>query len=141
MYVLMKETVVAFLKCLASHNLSGGTWVNYKILWRVYSVSRRKFELDMSRTQALPMSIIVQQAATIYSFVIFLQTALHISEDNLIHHREHTQTAIITSGTGQTVFATVRWRGGVRTPRQRKVANSVRTVPDVAITVWVCSWW
>ena len=73
-----------------------------------------------------------------------MQTALHVSDDTLIHHQEHTQT-VITSGTGQTVFATVRWRGGVGTavptpPHQRKVANMVRPVPDV-ITVWVYSWW
>ena len=82
--------------------------------------------------------------ATIYSFIIFLQRYLHISDDTLIHHQEHNQT-IITSGTGRTVFATVRWRGGVGTvpnpPRQRTVASTVRPVPDVVITVWVCSWW
>jgi len=54
------------------------------------------------------LSITVQQDMTIYSFlIIFLQTALHVLDDNLIHHQEHTQ-AVITSGTGQTVFATVR---------------------------------
>ena len=26
-------------------------------------------------------------------------------------------------------------------PHQRTVANTVRPVPDVVITVWVCSWW
>jgi len=26
-------------------------------------------------------------------------------------------------------------------PRQRTVANTVRPVPDVVITVWGCSWW
>jgi len=26
-------------------------------------------------------------------------------------------------------------------PRQRAVANTVRPVPDIVITVWVCSWW
>ena len=53
------------------------------------------------------MSIRVQQDATIYSFIIFLQTALHVSDNTLIHHQEHTQTVII-SGNGRTVFATVR---------------------------------
>ena len=50
---------------------------------------------------------------------------------------------ITTSGTGRTVFATVRWRGVVvpSPPRQRTVANTVRPVPDVVITVWICSWW
>ena len=38
----------------------------------------------------------------------FLQTALHISDDTLIHNQEHIQTVIATSGTGRTVFATVR---------------------------------
>ena len=91
------------------------------------------------------MSITVQHNATTYSFIIFLQTALHVSDDTLIHQQEHIEI-VITSGTGQTVFATVRWRGGVRTgrvptpPQQRTVANTVQRVPDV-ITVWVCSWW
>ena len=30
----------------------------------------------------------------------FLQTALHVSEDNLTHHQEHIQTVITTSGVG-----------------------------------------
>ena len=51
------------------------------------------------------MSIIVQLDATIYSIICFLQTAPHISDDNLIHHQEHIQT-VITSGTVRTVFAT-----------------------------------
>ena len=53
------------------------------------------------------MSIIVQQDATIYSFIIFLQTALHVSDETLIHHQEHTQNLITTSGNGRTVFGTV----------------------------------
>ena len=47
------------------------------------------------------LSIIVQQDATSYSFVIFLQTALHVLGYTLIHHQEHTQTVITTSGTGR----------------------------------------
>jgi hypothetical protein len=50
------------------------------------------------------MSIIVQQDATIYSFIIFLQTALHVSDDIHIHHQEHTQTVITTSGIGRTAM-------------------------------------
>ena len=61
------------------------------------------------------MSIIVRQDATIYIFIIFLQTALHVSDDTLTHHQEHTQTVIATSGTGRTVYATVHCRGGVET--------------------------
>ena len=53
------------------------------------------------------MLIIVQKYVTIYSFIIFLQTALHVSDNTLIHHQEHTQT-VITSDTGRTVFATAR---------------------------------
>ena len=89
------------------------------------------------------MSIIFQRDATIYSFIIFLQTAVHVSGDTLIHHQEHTQTVITTSGTGRTVFATIHWHGGVRTspPQQRTVANTVRPVPDVVTTVCMCSWW
>jgi len=46
------------------------------------------------------MLIIAQQDATMYSFIIFLQTALHVLGDILIHHQEHTKTVITTSGTG-----------------------------------------
>ena len=81
------------------------------------------------------MSIIVQQDGTICSFIRFLQTALHVSDDTLIHHREHTQTVITTPGTGRTLFAT----GIPPRPQQRTVANTVRPVPDVLITVCVCS--
>ena len=74
----------------------------------------------------------------------FCKTALHVSDDTLTHHQEHTKS-IITSGTGRTVFATVRCCGGVVTvttpPKQRTVANTFRPVPDVVITVCVCSWW
>ena len=89
------------------------------------------------------MSITVKQDATMYSFIIFLQTALHVSGDTLIHHQEHIQTVITTSGTGRTVFATVRWRGGVvpNPSRQRMIANTVRAVPDAVITAYMCSWW
>ena len=34
----------------------------------------------------------------------FLQTALHVSDDTLIHHQEHTQTVITTSGTDRTAM-------------------------------------
>ena len=37
----------------------------------------------------------------------FLQTALYVSDDTLIHHQEHIQTVITTSSNGQTVFATI----------------------------------
>ena len=86
------------------------------------------------------MSIIVRDA-TLCSFIIFLQTALHVSDDTVVHHQEH--TVITTSGTGRTVFATVCWRGGVvpSPPRQRTKANTVRPVPDVVITGCICSWW
>ena len=67
----------------------------------------------------------------------FLQTALDVSDDTLIHHQENIQTVITTSGTGRTVFAMVRRRGGFGTtpPNQRTKANTVRPVPDVVITV------
>ena len=35
------------------------------------------------------MSTIVQQDATIYSLLYFLQAALHVSGDNFTHHLEH----------------------------------------------------
>ena len=60
------------------------------------------------------MTIIAQQDATIYSFIIFLQTALHVSSDALI-------SAVVEESSTP--------------PLQRKVANTVRTVPDAVITV------
>jgi len=35
-------------------------------------------------------SVTVQQDATICSFIIFLQAALHVSDDTLTHHQEYT---------------------------------------------------
>ena len=87
------------------------------------------------------MLITAQQDATICNFIIFLQTVLHVSVDNFTHRQEHTQIVITLSGTGRTVFATFRCRGGVGTsevpnpPRPLKVANRVRPVPDSVITV------
>ena len=56
------------------------------------------------RSSRCPLSIIVQQDATIYSFIILLQTALHVSDDTLTG----AHSTVITSGTGRTVLATVR---------------------------------
>ena len=36
---------------------------------------------------------------------------------------------------------TWRSRSSDSPPRQLTVANTVRPVPDVVITIWVCSWW
>ena len=75
------------------------------------------------------MSMIVQQDGTIYSFIIFLQTALHVSDDILIHHRGHTQTVITTSGTGRTVFATVHCRAaGSTTQNKAVITNNSTTI-------------
>ena len=54
----------------------------------------------------MSMSTTVQQLYTVLLY--FLQTALHVSDDTLIHHQEHTQTVITTTSTGRTVFATFR---------------------------------
>ena len=37
----------------------------------------------------------------------FMQTALHVSDDTLIHRQEHIQIVITTSDAGLAVFATV----------------------------------
>ena len=63
--------------------------------------------------------------------VYFLQIALRVSDDTLIHHQEHIQTVITTSGTGRTVEESER----------SSDSSTVRPVPDVVITVWMCSWW
>ena len=61
------------------------------------------------------VSIIVQQDLIIYSFIIFLQTALHVSD--VVEESEIVPTP----------------------PRQRTAANTVRPVPDVVIRVCMCS--
>ena len=53
--------------------------------------------------------------------------------------RSTLKTVITTPGSGRTVLLL---SADVPTPpRQRTVANTDRPVPDVVITVWVCSWW
>ena len=44
---------------------------------------------DFSKRR-VPVSITVQQHATIYSFIIFLQAALHVSGDNFTHYQKKT---------------------------------------------------
>ena len=134
--------------CVFSQLLVALFDVNYKMyfftLCSYFVLVCFQIKINYPQKEVHPiMSIIVQRDATIYSFIIFLQTALHVSDDTFTHHQEHTQTVITTCGTGRTVFATVRWRGGVTMtpPRQQMVANMVWLVPDVVITVWVCSWW
>ena len=79
--------------------------------------------------QKYQLSIIVQRDATMYSFITFLQTALYVSDDTLIHHQEHTKCNYnIWHCSNRICF--------VQTPpRQRTVANTVRPVPYVVITV------
>jgi len=55
------------------------------------------------------MSIIVQRDATIYSFIIFLQAALHVSDDTLIHHQEHTQNCNYNIWHWSNRIATICW--------------------------------
>ena len=52
----------------------------------------------------------------------FLQTALHVSDDSLVHHQDHIQTVITTSGSGRTVFATVLRREGVGTSSESSMS-------------------
>ena len=86
------------------------------------------------------MSVIVQRDATIYSLIIFLQTALHVSDDVLIHHQEHTQNCNynIWHCLNRVCYRPLMWRSRNRVPtppRQQTVANTVWTVPDVVITI------
>ena len=92
------------------------------------------------------MSIIVRRNATIYSFVIFLQTALHVSDDTLIHHQEHIQTVITTSGTG-------RWWMEVSSETCRAACRNIIKLNTVAfrwtgidlqstiLCPWFCASW
>ena len=84
------------------------------------------------------ISIIVQQYATVYGFIIFLQTALHVSDDTLIHHQEHTQTVLQHLALVEPYLlpsVDVESEQVPTPPRQQTVANKVRPVPDVVITV------
>ena len=63
------------------------------------------------------------------AFIIFLQTALHVSDDTLIQRQEHIQTVVTTSGTGRTVFATVRCRAaGSTTQNKAVITNNSTTI-------------
>ena len=75
------------------------------------------------------MSIIVQRDATIYSFIIFLHTALHVSDDNLIHHQEYTQNCNYNIWHCSKLIATAR------SSTSAGDSNKIRAVPDVVIRV------
>ena len=77
------------------------------------------------------MSIIVQQDATIYSFIIF-------SADTSTCFRWYPH---LSSGAHSNCNYNI-WHWSNRICyRQWTVTNTVRPVPDVVITVWMCSWW
>ena len=85
------------------------------------------------------VSVLTNKMRLYIVLLYFLQTAPHVSDDPLIPHQEHIQAVITTSGTGRTIFATVRCGRvvgtAVPTPqRQRTVTNTVQPVPDVVIT-------
>jgi len=91
-----------------------------------------------------PMSIIVQQDATIYSLLYFckLLYMFRLVTPPIIRINI---TVITASGTGQPAFATFHCRGAVGTavarptaPRQQKVAKAVWPVPDAVIIV-ICA--
>jgi len=49
----------------------------------------------------------------LYTVLLYFCGQLYVFR--MIHHQEQTQSVITASGTGRTVFATARWRGGVGT--------------------------
>ena len=66
----------------------------------------------------------------LYTFYLYLETALHVSGGISTHHQEHNATVSTVSGTCQTVTATCRYREGVGAavpipPRWRRVALTV----------------
>jgi len=91
------------------------------------------------------MSMTVQQDATIYNFIIFSAYSstcfglyLHLSSGahvNCNYNIWHWSNRICYLPLNPIC------RLPLIPPRQRKVANTVRPVPDVVITFWVCSWW
>ena len=91
------------------------------------------------------MSIIVQQDATIYSFLfpancstwfgwyLHPSSGAHINCNYSIWH-----------WLNHICYILLLWRGHnsvLTPPQQRKVANTVRPMPYTVITVYVCSWW
>ena len=82
--------------------LCPGYWQVSRIrvfLWNAKSVicvtnltvfkSSHQFGLERDKLCKKWLSIIVQQDASIYSFIIFLQRTLHVSGDIFTHHQEH----------------------------------------------------
>ena len=92
------------------------------------------------------MSIIVKQDATIYSLIIF-------SEDSSTcfgwyphpPSGAHSNCNYIWHWSNRIYYRPLTWRNRTPSsptpPHQRTVANTVRPVPYVVITVWMCSWW
>ena len=73
------------------------------------SIIRSTFKLELQH-MALVEPYLLPSADVEESelgLLYFLQTAVHVSYDTIIHHQEHIQTVITKSGIGRTVFATV----------------------------------
>ena len=113
-YILHKDSSICLQKCYFAKS-------------KQHLIHVQKIKSDMSIT--------VQRDATIHSSIIFLQTALHVSDYILIHHQKHTQTVITASGTGRTVFITVRWSGGVGTADGSKYGSTSARCCNYSLSV------
>ena len=143
LYSLTKFCCAEWLKCklslLSRLKIQNSAFIFYMLI--PVPVSGSKYDPQMSK--------IVQQDTTIYSFIILLQNSPtcfawypHLSSGahtncnyNIWHWSNHI------------CYCPLLWRSwnsrtSVPTPsQQRMVANKVRRVPDVVITVCVWSWW
>jgi len=76
-------------------------------------------EKCVSRQPRILDSIIVQRDATVYRFIIFLQTALCVSDNTLIHHQEHTQNCNYNTWhwSNRVCYCPLTWRVSSETRR------------------------
>ena len=86
------------------------------------------------------LSITVQQDATIYSFY-YISAGCCTCFGWYTHPSSGAHSNcnyIIWHCLNRICYRPLTWRSP---PRQWTVANTVRPVPEVVITVWACSWW
>ena len=92
------------------------------------------------------VSIIVQLDATVYSFIEF-----SAGSSTCFGWYPHPSSGAhsncnynIWHWSNRICYCPLTWKSQnsiLTPPRQRMVANTVRPVPDVVITVWKCFWW
>jgi len=88
-----------------------------------------KLPMDTNNDSFNIKSITVQQNATIFSFIIFLQTALHVSDDTFIYHQEHSKNCNynIWRWSSRVCYRPLTWRIRNKSP----LVGHCRTLLDI----------